>query len=171
VSFDGYANLVQKMATKARMHLAGPKQDEIVAVIALIDLYGPSFYPPDKTTADERFAWGKEHFEKEVNLDKFRFFFAVHEFEAWLLSQPDVFPRDVRNALATKIAQPERVNFVEPPAKLLDRVYKQQTKGNYKKTTYGTQLFAKLDPAVAIGKCPYLKELLEEMLSLAMAAG
>ena len=171
VAFDGYADLMRKMSTKARMHLQGPKRSEVVAVIGLLDLYGPTFYPSDKTTVDERFAWGKEHFEKEVNLEKFRLFFAVHEFEAWLLSQPDIFSRDITNAFPSKIVQPERVNFVEPPAKLLDRVYQQQTRRNYKKTTYGKQLFAKLDPNIAIGKCPYLKALLDEMLALAKAAG
>jgi hypothetical protein len=33
VRFDGYAALARKMAIKARMHLEGPKQNEIVAVI------------------------------------------------------------------------------------------------------------------------------------------
>ncbi len=171
VPFDGYADLVRKMATKAQMHLEGPKQSEIVAVIALLDLYGPTFYPPDKKTADERFAWGKDHFERQVGLARFRMFFAVHEFEAWLLSQPDIFSRDIKEALQDKAAHPERVNFDEPPAKLLDRVYKQHATRNYKKTTYGKQLFAKLDPTVASSKCPYLKALLDEMLALAKAAG
>lgn len=171
VPFEGYADLVRKMATRARMHLEGPRQSEVIGVIGLLDLYGPRFYPPDKATSDERFAWGKEHFEKQVNLEKFRLFFAVHEFEAWLLSQPDVFSREIRSALPRKIDQPERVNFDEPPAKLLDRVYKQQTKRNYKKTTYGHQLFAKLDPDTAVAKCPYLKAMLEEMLTMAKSAG
>jgi hypothetical protein len=171
VSFDGYGDLVRKMARKAKMHLEGPRKNEIVGVIGLLDLYGPNFYPLDKTTADERYAWGKERFENEVGLEKFRFFFAVHEFEAWLLSQPDIFPRQIKNALRGKIDYPERVNFVEPPAKLLDRVYKQQANHSYKKTTYGKQLFAKLEPAIAVEKCPYLKALLEEMLDLAKQAG
>jgi hypothetical protein len=171
VPFDGYADLVRKMATRARMHLEGPKRGEIVGVIGLLDLYGPMFYPADKTNADDRFAWGKEHFEREVGLDKLRLFFAVHEFEAWLLSQPDIFPREIKNALLTKAAQPEKVDFNQPPAKLLDRIYREKTKRNYKKTTYGKQLFAKLDPAVAIGKCPYLKALLDEMLALSRTAG
>lgn len=171
VPFDGYADLLRKMATKARMHLQGPKSSEIVGCIGLLDLYGPTFYPPEKQSTDERFAWGKEHFEREVGLDKFRLFFAVHEFEAWLLSQPDIFPRDIKNAILDKAARPEEVNFLEPPAKLLDRVYKQQTKRNYKKTTYGKQLFSKLDPSIAANKCPYLKLLLDEMLHLAKAAG
>jgi hypothetical protein len=171
VPFDGYADLVRKMATKAKMHLEGPKQDEIVAVIGLLDLYGPEFYPPEKTSFDERFRWGKEHFEREVGLSKFRLHFAVHEFEAWLLSQPDIFPREVKDALPAKVAQPERVNFTEPPAKLLSRIYSQKTPRNYKKTTYGKQLFERLDPSIAVNKCPYLKALLEEMLALAKAAG
>ncbi len=33
VPFDGYADLLNKMATKARMHLEGPKESEIIAVI------------------------------------------------------------------------------------------------------------------------------------------
>ncbi len=171
VAFEGYADLVQKMATKARMYLEGPKRTEIIAVIGLLDLYGPTFYPPDKTTADERFAWGKEHFENMVNLEEFRLFFAVHEFEAWLLSQPIIFPRVVRDALPRTIEFPERVDFDEPPAKLLERVYTQKTGKRYKKTTYGKQLFGKLDPTVAASKCPYLRQLLDAMLDLARAAG
>ena len=46
-----------------------------------------------------------------MSLEKFRLFFAVHEFEAWLLSQPDIFPREIKNALQNRIAQPEQVNF------------------------------------------------------------
>ena len=170
-AFNGYADLVRKMATKARMYLEGPKRGEIIAVIGLLDLYGPGFYPPGKTTADERFDWGKEHFENEVSLDKFRMFFAVHEFEAWLLSSPAIFPREIKDALPAKISAPERVNFDEPPAKLLDSIYFRQTKRHYKKTTYGKQLFAKLPPNIACEKCPRLKEMLKEMLKLAQEAG
>lgn len=172
VSFNGYAELARKMATKARMHLSGPRQAEVIAVVGLLDLYGPNFYPADKTTTEERYVWGKTQFEREVGLERFRMFFAVHEFEAWLLSQPDIFPREVKEALPNaKTSQPERVNFNEPPAQLLDRIYKQATKKNYKKTTYGKQLFLKLDPFVTVSKCPYLKIMLDEMLQLARTAG
>ncbi|MEO8495026.1 MAG: DUF4276 family protein [Planctomycetota bacterium] len=171
VPFDGYADLVRKMATKAKMHLEGPNRNDIIAVIGMLDLYGPAFYPPDKITVEDRIAWGTDHFERDVGLDNFRLFFAVHEFEAWLLSQPEIFPHDIKSALANRVAQPELVNFNKPPAKLLDRIYKQVTKRSYKKTTYGKQLFARLDPAVAISKCPNLKTMVDEMLALAKAAG
>lgn len=171
VAFDGYANLVREMAKKVRMHLEGPGRGEIIAVIALLDLYGPTFYPLEKTTVEERYEWGKQHFENEVNQKLFRFFFAVHEFEAWLLSQPGIFPREIEKAFPSRIAQPERINFVQPPAKLLDQIYSRRMNRSYKKTTYGKQLFARLDPEIAAGKCPYLKALLDEMLTLSKAAG
>jgi len=171
VRFSGYAELARKIETKARMYLDGPQQADIIGVIGLLDLYGPDFYPDHLSNAKNRYDWGVEHFQRTVDRTRFRMFFAVHEFEAWLLSQPDIFPRDVKTALPGKVAQPEQVNFSEPPAKLLDRIYKQVTGRNYKKTTYGKQLFAKLDPTVAVGKCPYLKAMLDEVLKLAKAAG
>lgn len=176
--FNGYADLANKMASRAKMHLEGPRQAEIVAVIALLDLYipDPNFYPADRTSADDRYAWGKDHFEKDVgkrvSLDKFRFFFAVHEFEAWLLSDISIFPKSVQNALPkNRIAQPERVDFGEHPAQLLERTYLRTRNASYKKTVDGQRFFAKLDPTVAAQKCPRLAELLEEMLRLAHAAG
>ncbi len=153
------------------MHLEGPKQTEILAVIGLMDLYGPAFYPGHLSTADERHRWAKEHFEKQVGHDRFRMFFAVHEFEAWLLSHPEIFPRDIQNLMRGKFGQPEKINFDQPPAKRLNQIYQQATRKNYKKTTYGKQLFAQLDPSIAVKKCPYLKAMLEEMLSLAKSAG
>ena len=85
-------------------------------------IYGPTFYPPGKTTADERFAWGKEHFEKEVGLEKFRLFFAVHEFEAWLLSHARHFLTGDQETLCQPRSEAARKGqlWVEPPAKLLD---------------------------------------------------
>jgi len=77
----------------------------------------------------------------------------------------------VRRAFPGRIAQPEQVNFDEPPAKLLSALYNRRLKQDYKKVTDGKDLFARLDPAVAVNKCPHLKAMLEEMLTLARAAG
>ncbi|MCI0537934.1 MAG: DUF4276 family protein [Verrucomicrobiales bacterium] len=170
VRFSGYGELVRKIETKAQMHLDGPQRTEIIGVIGLLDLYGPDFFPSGVTSAKDRVAWGVTHFQNAVNRAQFRMFFAVHEFEAWLLSQTEIFPRDVAAAL-DKFAQPEQVNFTEPPARLLDRLYKQFRRKNYKKTTDGKLLFAKLDPAIATSKCPYLKVMLDEMLAMAKTAG
>lgn len=171
VKFNGWQELVKDTPKKAGLYLNGPQKHDIIAVIALLDLYGPMFYPTDKKTAQERYAWAKEDLESKVNHSKFRQFFAVHETEAWLLSNPDLLPSEVKKALPGKIQRPEEVNFDEPPARLLERIYKEKTKRTYKKTTHGSDLFNKLDPNLAYAKCPRLKELCDEMLQLAKEAG
>ncbi|MCL4190212.1 MAG: DUF4276 family protein [Thermoguttaceae bacterium] len=122
-------------------------------------------------SAKDRVEWGVSHFGKLVGRDKFRMFFAVHEFEAWILAQPEVLPPEVRRILPQNISRPETVNFTEPPAKLLNRIYRSATRKDYKKTTYGKQLFRRLEPATVAESCPYLRAMFEEMLHLARAAG
>jgi len=171
VNFKGNAQLVRKIVAKGRDYLDGPDASEIVAVIGLLDLYGLDIYPAGCTSVQDRFHWAVQHFEEQVNRPKFRMFFAVHEFEAWILSQPDILPRSVLDVLPSSAEQPEVVDFNRPPARLLNELYRSQTGKSYKKTTYGKQLFGRLDPAVAVQKCPHLKSMLEEMLQLAKEAG
>jgi hypothetical protein len=166
VRFEGWSELVNDVEVKARMHL----QNDDVVVISLLDLYGPTFYPGNAETARERESWGRKHFEKKINHPRYRHFFAVHESEAWLLSQAGIFPAEVRAKLPDKIRTPEQVNFDEPPSYLLDKVYRATLRRPYKKIVYGAQLFNKLDPEEAYKKCPYLKSLLDEMLAIAQAA-
>jgi len=169
VKFEGWADLEKKAPRKAEMYLNSKEKDKIIAVISLMDLYGPTFYPDHVKAAPERYKRGKEHMEKRVKNSKFHQFFAVHELEAWLLSQPEHFPQKVKEKLE-KIENPETVNFNEPPAKLLKRLYSSQTKYSYKKTTTGSDLFKKLDPEIAYQKCRKLEKLLDTMLALAETA-
>ena len=153
------------------MYLGRPKQQsDVIAVIAILDLCGPDFYPADKKTAAERYMWAKDELQRRVGHPRFRFFPAVHETEAWLLSSRPIFPQEVRRDLPAKIDHPETVNFDEPPAKLLDRLYESRFRRGYKKVTHGKELFQKLDPSIAYEKCPYLQELLDEMLRMAQNA-
>jgi hypothetical protein len=169
VKFEGWAELVDDLREKARRYLDGPDSKDVIAVVSLLDLYGPTFYPAFAHTAVDRERWGRKHLQDKVAHSKFRHFFAVHETEAWLLSQPGIFPSQIRSLLPPKVVTPEQVNFNEPPAYLLDRLYKAATKKTYKKIVHGEQLFRKLDPEEAYKRCPRLKELLDEMLALAKA--
>jgi len=166
VRFGGWSELVKDAADRARKHLDGPKKHEIIAVIALLDLHGPTFsYPKSVASYQDRYAWAKNHMEDKLKHPKFFQFFAVHELEAWLLSDPALFPTEIKKALE-KIKSPETVNFDEPPAKLLDRLYRHK----YKKVTHGKELFGKLKPDLAYQKCHYLKAMLDKMLELAQTA-
>jgi len=170
VRFEGWPQFVKDTPQKARMHLNEPGKNDVIAVIALLDLYGPTFYPATLTDRNDRHDWAKKHMEDQVGDPRFFQFFAVHEVEAWLLSDPGIFPVDVRNAFPAKVDQPETVNFTEPPAKLLERLYPLHTGRSYKKVVNGKELFGKLDPNIAYGKCPKLKVLLDKMLGLAEAS-
>jgi hypothetical protein len=151
-----------------RAYLDDPRQgQDIVGVISLLDLYGPTFYPDRLQGADQRYQWAKADIEKRVGDPRFRQFFAVHETEAWLLSQPEILPAAVRKALPGKVARPESVNFDEHPATLLSRLYWQHLRRKYNKVTDGKALFSSLDPGVACQRCPRLKEMLDEMLKMA----
>ena len=171
IRFEGWRYYVEEAPKKVRLHLSGPKGDEILSAIGLLDLYGPTFYPSGCVTASDRCAWAKDHLEKEVGNARFSQFFAVHETEAWLLSEPDIFPAQVGNRVQRMAASPEAVNFTDPPAKRLARLYWRETRRTYKKVTHGVQLFSRLDPEKAYAACPKLKTMLDKMLDVAKKAG
>lgn len=85
--------------------------------------------------------------------------------EAWLLSAPDLFPSEIRNGFPGRAENPETVNFNEPPARLLNRLYGEKMRRAYKKVTQGKDLFDRLSPEVARNKCPRFAEMLDEITS------
>jgi hypothetical protein len=164
VLFEGWPEMWRETPRKAEKYLNEPgRQDEIIAVMALLDLYGPTIYPDEQhlrrwakqfaetaagprancvgpiaaSIVSLRYEWAKWEQERKVNHPKFRQFFAVHETEAWLLSDRGVFPNEVRRRLPSK--GPEQVNFDEPPAAGLDRIYRSTLGRHYKKVTDGRQ--------------------------------
>jgi len=169
VKFRGWAELVKETPKKAKMYLESSMYTDVLGVIGLMDLYGPS-YPNGLTSAGDRLSWAKNKLEKSVASERFRMFFAVHEVEAWLLSQPQIFPRQVIRDIEKTSTHPEDVDFDTPPSRLLGELYWNTMKRTYKKVAYGSQLFDKLDPELAAGKCPELKRMLECMLSMAKDA-
>jgi hypothetical protein len=171
VRFCGWHNFMKDVATRSRMSLNAPGAGDVIGVIGLLDLYGPTFYPPHLQTVDERYNWGVTHVERLVDRPQFRMFFAVHEFEAWILGNQEILAPAIRSGLPGRASQPETVNFNEPPSKLLDRLYQQHFKREYKKVVHGKELFAELDPSTVYRNCPYLARMLDAMLNMAKNAG
>jgi hypothetical protein len=167
VRFQGSGDYLKSFAQRARKDL---DSGELIAVIGLLDLYGAPLSFPPNATADAKYTWAKTELERRVGHPRFRQHFAVHETEAWLLSDPEIFPAAIRDRLENSANRPESVNFQQPPAKLLQRVYRVNGR-EYKKVVDGSALFNRLDPNRAREKCPHLRTLLDDMLSLAKAAG
>lgn len=166
VNFKGFGNYIKECPIKASFHL---KQPDVLGVIGLIDLEGPP-HPPHCDTIEKKCATLREHLEEEVGSPNFRQHFAIHELEAWLLSDPGIFPAEVKKAVTRKVTQPEALNGPNKPSDLLKRLYREKLDRDYKKYTNGAELFAKLDPGHAARKCPALKALLDDLLHFAQAA-
>lgn len=170
VKFRGWSDYKNEIVTKVKLNLSGLAGKGVVAGIGILDLYGPSFYPAEKKTARDRYLWAREYLEKAVDDPRFFQHFAVHETEAWILADPEILDPRVKKALPGRCAKPETVDFDEPPAKLLHRLYREKLKRRYQKTIDGANLFEKLGPETAGSKCPYLKKILDQMLELAKEA-
>lgn len=167
VRHDGYRDLIKHAPIKARLHLQDPRRGaETLAVIALLDLYGPC-YPEHCKSTEQRLDWIKRQVRGDNTDPRFLVHCAVHETEAWLLGDPSLFPPEIRRALPGR--PPEEINHDEPPAKLLHRLFRTKLRRDYHKINDGSGLFQRLDPDLAARRCPYLGQLLREMLCLAQA--
>lgn len=160
IDLGGSGSYLKEFAARAKKELEGGR---CFAVIGLLDYYGSGL--SSKFTV----AKAKAFLEDQVGDRRFRQHFAVHETEAWLLSDPSVLPAKIQNRLPDR--EPETVNLVEPPSKLLSRLYQRELNKKYRKTVDGARLFQHLDPEQAYQRCPHLAALLDDMLDLARAAG
>jgi hypothetical protein len=71
VQLRGWQRYTKEIATKADLAL----RDASTVGIGLLDLYGPTFYPPNVA---DRYAWAKKKFENEIGSERFVQHFAVH---------------------------------------------------------------------------------------------
>jgi hypothetical protein len=147
VPFEGRPQYVKDVRQKTEKHLNDPQVgNDYIAAIGLLDLYGADFYPAGAETVEERYQAGKEFIEKAVGNSRFHQFFAVHEIEAWLISDPGRFRTEVRSEVAKMSKSPEGVDDNRPPSKRLDELYRTKLKDSYKKVINARNEFPKLDP-------------------------
>jgi hypothetical protein len=116
VRFEGWRDYYGEIAKKVHLNLSGKTGADVVGAIGLLDLYGPTFYPPHANTAAERYGWAKAEIEQRVSHPRFRQHFAVHETEAWLLSMPEHLPKDARDGLPRRLlpSPPQRFSLHHP---------------------------------------------------------
>ncbi len=165
VNFRGVGNYLKEFEERARREL---RRAQLCGIVGLIDFYRSSLpYPHD--TVEKNYVWAKRELETRVGEPHFRQHFAVHETEAWLLSNPQIFPRDIIDHLP-KTSTPETINFQTPPSHRLQDLYWRKLGKKYKKALHGPSLFRKLDTELASSRCPHLKLLLDDILSLAQEA-
>lgn len=165
VNLNGVGNYLKDFDERARRDL---RKGHLCGVVGLIDFYGSGLRYPHETV-EKNYAWAKRELEQRVGESRFRQHFAVHETEAWLLSDPQIFPTGIAGHLP-KQPNPETINLQHPPSKRLKDLYRTKLNRTYEKPLDGSTLFRKLDPEVAYSRCPHLQLLLDDMLSLAKDA-
>lgn len=94
-----------------------------------------------------------------------RFYFSVHESEAWLLSHPELFSEpSIQSRVRALAARPETVNGKKPPSQHLNEFFLRSSRAcGYHKVIHGTPLWRSLDPAVAESRCPHLKAMIDDL--------
>lgn len=172
VKFSGFGEFKKDLKKRVELHLNQDDNNEIISVIALIDIYGLELnYPPEINNVQKRKQWATQYFEGQVTNSRFKVFFAIHETEAWLLSDPNIFQKNVRNSFPVRFNKPEEVNFNEPPSVQLNNLYLAHAHQRYRKILDGSSLFDKLDPNIVCNKCPSFKSMMETLLQLAQDTG
>ena len=168
VCLKGVGNFLKHIENRVAANLNNPRSRETVVGIGLVDLYGFADFPNNTKSVAQKLQWARGEVTKRVDHPRFRMHFAVHETEAWLLSQPEILPAEVKNGIPKR--PPEDINFDLPPAKLLQKLY-DKCHRDYRKTVDGCDLFKKLDPNIARKKCPYLSKMMDDIVQLAREAG
>jgi hypothetical protein len=163
VNFGGVGNFLADVADEVEAYLDAGRAN---FVVGLVDLYGLTDHInlSNSSTVAERIKKSRQHIRGLIAphyQTRFRQHFAVHEVEAWLLAYPERFSSEVRPQIEKR--PPEQVNFHEPPAAFLKRLLGRR----YKKTVMAMNVFPFVDPRQAIGKCPFLKLLADDLLRLA----
>ena len=160
--FNGVGEYLNEIGRRANLALA---TRGVLGAVGIIDFYASTLQYPDSPIGAQ-YQWAKQEMERRVGHDRFRQHFAVHETEAWLLSDLNVFPREIRDELP-KTSRPESVNHRRPPGERLRDIYWRKLNRKYKKPIEGASLFRKLNPQIAYEKCPHLRLLLDDVLALA----
>jgi hypothetical protein len=162
IPFRGAQDYLEHFADRIKLALAAQSIDR---AIGLIDFFRSGIaYRGD--TVQEKYQSAKQELELRVKDARFIQHFAVHETEAWLLSDHSIFPAAIRPDLP-KTSNPETINSAHPPAAILNELYVRRLTKKYKKPIAGASLFAKLDPNITADRCPHLKLLLDDILRLA----
>ena len=162
VNFRGAGNYRREFAERARRDL---QNAQVLGIVGILDFYGSGLSYPQGSVA-VKYRWAKEHLERQVGEPAFLQHFAVHETEAWLLSEPSIFRPEIRPSLP-KASQPESVDSARPPSFVLKDLYRSKLDRTYGKALEGSSLFSKLNPETAYARCPHLKLLLDDILALA----
>jgi Domain of unknown function (DUF4276) len=89
----------------------------------------------------------------------------VHEVEAWILADEQMVAQRLKIKNLSPWQQPEAVNDMKPPAKILEELFRTRSplKKRYSKYKDGVDLLGKIDWQKVYTKCPTFKQLVDDL--------
>lgn len=149
------------------------------AVFSLFDLYGFKHELRDSqgfkkdylalTTRKDQIKfcvdYYRRHLKEQVsNKEEFHPHFSIHEIEAWILADTTSVSRKLKICNYKGEANPEEINFDNPPKKRLNNLFSTHLKTRYKENSDSKNIFPKLDFNTVYSKCHYFKLFYDELV-------
>jgi hypothetical protein len=143
------------------------RDPRVTAVFTLIDLYGMNrvqyevYAELDEKVAQAR-AWLQDNWG-ETYKDFFFPHLSVHEVEAWLLAEGDCLARRLKDPGTRPNQHAETLNFLDPPSKRVDRLFRDRRGDGYHKINDGTPLFKCLQFQPIYETCRHFREFYDDL--------
>jgi len=163
--YEGIATLLRKLEDRIKAELLSGAQ----VVFCLVDYY---HYPlPDEMRhlpIVKRIEAIKSDMTSQIDSTchlMVRCHVVVHEVEAWILADEQVLAQRLKTKNLSPWNQPEIVNDMKPPAKVLEELFRTRLKRRYDKYKDGVDLLGKIDWQKVSEKCPTFKQLVADLKS------
>jgi hypothetical protein len=147
--------------------IASELRSQAKAVFCLVDYY---HYPLPETAKnlhlEKRLKAIKADVIRQIDRSRrpvLRCHVVVHEVEARILADEQTLAQRLKIRRLPPWKQPENVNDMKPPAKVLDDLFRTRLKKRYDKYKDGVDLLQKADWQKVYAKCPTFKQLVDDL--------
>ena len=160
---EGVASLLRKLDGRIESELISGTQ----VVFCLVDYH---HYPLPNTKRNLPFPQRLEAIKSDMiaqieasRHSAVRCHVVVHEVEAWILADEQILAQRFKATSLSAWKQPENVNDMKPPAKVLEELFRTRLKRRYDKYKDGVDLLQKIDWQKVYAKCPAFKQLVDDL--------
>ncbi len=168
---DNLQGSLNRIGTKATLYL---QEKEVLGVFTLIDLYGLTTVKHD--TLDDigrkvlRVQEWLRSTVKSVRLSEFHPCVSVHEVEALILAEGGALSMRLSAPQIEPDPNAETRNFLNPPSRRLDQLFRVHKKRGYQKIMDGTPLFQQMHFDPVYHTCSYFRGFFEKLKDIARSA-
>lgn len=166
---DNLQGSLNRIGTKASLFL---DEDNVLGVFTLVDLYGCTQIKhgvDDEIDAKVvRIQEWLRSCVKNPRVDRFHPHVSVHEVEALILAEGAALAARLSAQVAPD-PNAEMKNFLKPPSKRLDELFRAYKHRNYHKIIDGTPLFQKMQFDPVYQSCRYFRTFIDKLKEVAQA--